>query len=101
MNSQRVILYVIAIVSVAACAAPQNLLKNPGFEEVDEAGEPVEWGHGGASELITDAQIARTGQRAAKARFDDSFYQQVPIEARTGSPVTSCAWIRRALRFPR
>jgi len=58
MNSRRVILCVVAIVSIAACAAPQNLLQNPGFEEVDEAGEPLAWGHGGASELITDAQIA-------------------------------------------
>ncbi|MEA3403374.1 MAG: hypothetical protein U9R79_19175 [Armatimonadota bacterium] len=96
MRPMRFALMVLAaLVAAAACCQEtqeQNLLQSPGFEDLD--GEtPTGWNISGEAEFVTDPAIAHSGQRCAKARFEDAAAQQIAIQGGAAYRVTG--WIRR------
>lgn len=72
----------------SAFAPPaSNLLKNGGFEEVTPDGLPVGWTKAGTPSLV-GAELAHDGQRAARVRFTDGFWQDFPVKPHTTYVVT-------------
>lgn len=69
-----------------------NLLRSPGFEEL-EGETPAGWSIGGEAQFVTDAETAHSGRRCAKARFEDAVAQEIAIEG--GAPFRITGWIRR------
>lgn len=65
----RTMLVVIAVAALGGAAHAQNLLVNPGFEEVGEEGRPVGWGRygGGVPESVLEiTDDAHSGERALR-----------------------------------
>jgi hypothetical protein len=92
MMRVRALMTLVALL-VCGAAFGQNLLLNPGFEDVDDAGKALHWNHGRGAETITDAARAHGGERFAKGRFDDGLSQQIEIEPGASYRITG--WIRR------
>jgi hypothetical protein len=88
----RVIVIACGLVMCSATAWPQNLLRSPGFEDLD-AGAPMGWSLSGGSEVIEDPDIAHTGEHCARARFDDGVGQKITIEG--GAAYRISGWICR------
>ncbi len=81
MRWLSILLITYLILAALAGAQPEpNLLRNSGFEEIDETGKPVAWSFAGQGRLISDAQLAHSGRHFARVRFDDSAAQIVPVE---------------------
>lgn len=90
----RVVLALIVALALSVGASwGENLLRNPGFEEVDANGRAVGWTHGPQAETVTDATIAHSGQRCAKTNFDNGLAQRFPVEG--GATYRITGWIRR------
>jgi hypothetical protein len=60
-----------------------NLLQNGGFEEVAPDGTPVGWTRAGSASLVTDTEQVYEGERAARVRFTDGFWQDFPVQPHT------------------
>ncbi|NUQ65393.1 MAG: hypothetical protein HUU20_23240 [Pirellulales bacterium] len=80
------------LLAVSAARA-DNLLVNPGFEELDGP-RPRAWSIGAKAELVDKADVARSGRHCVKARFDDAVTQRAAI--RGGDAYRIRGWIRRA-----
>ena len=89
---RRLSMIACGLAAFSAAAWAQNLLQDPGFEELAD-GAPAIWRFSGGSGLVTDADVAHSGQRCAKARFDDGVSQQLSIKG--GSAYRISGWIRR------
>ena len=88
----RVIVVMGGLLICTGTAWAQNLVRSPGFEDLD--GEtPKRWISSGGSEMIAAANIAHSGRRCAKARFDDSMAQRIATEGGAAYRITG--WIRR------
>ena len=89
---QRMILVLSGLLMCTASAWAQNQLSNPGFEEL--AGETAKgWTSFGRSEVIDDPNIAHSGRRCGKARFDDGMAQRIATDGGAAYKITG--WIRR------
>jgi hypothetical protein len=75
---------VMAVLASAGIGAAGNLLTNPGFEPRGESGRAENWRHAGGASTVVQAVLAHSGQCAAKVRFDDRFFQDVPVEGGGG-----------------
>ena len=89
---QRLTTMACGLLMCAATVWPQNLLCNPGFEQLD-VGAARDWRVGGKAGVATDGGVAHSGQRCVKARFDDGVSQQVRIKG--GAAYRISGWIRR------
>lgn len=83
---------VLVLCSVSLTA--ENLLTNPSLEEVGEDGIAVGWQKSGSASLVTGEELARTGERAAKVRFDDRYVQSLKVEGEASYRITG--YVRRA-----
>lgn len=85
----------IAVALAVACAA-ENLVKNPGFEEVDEAGRPVAW-RCSPQVYAIDEQVRHSGRRSLRFHnMDPGRYelcsQQVPLKP--GNLYEFSVWVK-------
>lgn len=87
-----VIMVVCGLLMLTTSAWSQNLLRSPGFEDV-EAKTAKGWTSFGRSEVVDDPSIAHSGRRCAKARFDDGMAQRFATEGGAAYRITG--WIRR------
>ncbi|MGD9496573.1 MAG: hypothetical protein AB7Y46_09705 [Armatimonadota bacterium] len=92
MTCGKLVLTLIALLTAAACAWPQGLLTNCGFEEAEGA-RPAGWNLAGGAEWVADPAIAHSGQRCVKGRFDDGIGQRLAVEG--GAAYRISGWIRR------
>jgi len=89
---QRVIMVMCGLLMCAASAWAQNQLSNSGFEDLD--GETAKgWTSFGRSEVIDDPDIAHSGRRCAKARFDDGMGRRIASDGGAAYRITG--WVRR------
>jgi len=92
IEMQRVILVVCGLLMCTTSAWSQNLLRSPGFEEVE--GKAAEgWTLFGRSEVVDNPSIAHSGRRCAKARFEDGMAQRFATGGGAAYRITG--WIRR------
>jgi hypothetical protein len=56
-----------------------NLIRNGGFEELDDKGRPVGWQIAGKASLVGPDK-AFAGKHSARVRFTDGMWQEVPVK---------------------
>jgi len=81
---------------LAGCSTsvrPENLLINPSFEEVGDDGVAAGWQTTGKAALVTEQELARSGERAVRVRFDDRYMQRAEVEGGGACRVTG--YVRR------
>ncbi len=59
-------------------AQGENFLRNPDFEGLERE-EARGWNCAGGAERIEAPQVAHSGRRCARARFDDGVTQRVAV----------------------
>ena len=92
---QRLIIAALVLLAFTTAAGQDNLLLNPSFEALDGS-VAKDWRLSGKAALVTALDIAHSGQRCVKARFEDGAAHQVTIKG--GAAYRISGWIRRVER---
>ena len=84
-------LYLVLLLALASPICAQNLLQNPGFEDLDAGGKPVGWIRARDASGVADAD----GNLVARVTFDDRVSQTLEVEG--GSSYRITGLVRREL----
>lgn len=91
MHALAILLASIAVWPLAQ-AKNDNLLSNPGFEELGPDGKAVNWVFSREGSVMSDEKLAHRGKTFARVRFDDRASQT--LDCRPGSYYLVEGWVR-------